>query len=75
VEGRLLKIIRDHDGEVLSLAWGEVLVSGCADGKVRELDPESATARVVRTHDDWVTSVVLSGRRVISADASGRVER
>lgn len=46
--GRLVKIIREHEGEVLCLAWGEILVSACADGKLRALD--WVEARVSREH-------------------------
>lgn len=71
--GRLVRIIRGHEGEVLDLAWGEgALVSSSADGKVRVLDPTSAST--LREHDAgaWVPAVALLGREIVAAAADLR---
>lgn len=74
---RLLKIVREHGGEILAVAWrGDEVLSGCADGKVRRIDVERAAVRdVVRDHGDWVEAIAVSGETIASADAGGSVSR
>ena len=73
--GRLMKIIREHDGEVLDVLWNEDgLYSACADGRVRELDEVQAKVRrQLGTHDDWVERLGSYGGVLVSQDAAGRV--
>lgn len=75
--GRLMKIIREHDGEVLDVLWNEHgLFSACADGQVRELD--DVQAKVVRTldgHGDWVERLGSFAGMLASQDAGGAVRQ
>ncbi len=75
--GRLMKIIREHDGEVLDVLWNEHgLYSSCADGVVRELDDVQAkVARELGVHDDWVERLASFGGLLVSQDAGGGVSQ
>ena len=71
--GRLVRIVRDHEGVVLDLAWSErALASACSDGKVRLIAPDDARVeKVLEGHADWVNALCPAGPRLYSADASG----
>jgi len=71
--GRLVRIVRGHDGAVLDLAWtAQHVVSACADGKVRFIAPDDVTIeRVLEGHADWVNAVCPAGDVVWSGAASG----
>ena len=73
--GRLLKIIRGHEGTVTDLAWqSDRLWSACADGKGRRLDVEAASvAETVDRGADWLHAVCVAGDRVIFGPASGEL--
>ncbi|MHC4377624.1 MAG: WD40 repeat domain-containing protein [Planctomycetota bacterium] len=75
--GRLMKIIREHDGEVLDVLWNEHgLYSSCADGRVRELDDVQAQVkRELEVHDDWVERLGSFGELLVSQDAAGDVRQ
>jgi WD40 repeat protein len=71
--GRLVRIIRGHEGTVLDLCWtGDALVSACSDGKIRLLSTEDATiVKVLEGHGDWVNALCPAGDRLYSGAASG----
>lgn len=71
--GRLVRIIRDHDGAVLDLAWtSRNVVSACADGRIRLIAPDDVTIeRVLEGHGDWVNAVCSAGDGLYSGAASG----
>ena len=73
--GRLVRIVRDHEGTILDLAWtAEHLVSASSDGKLRLIAPDDAKIdRVLEGHADWVNAVCPAGARLWSGDASGRL--
>ena len=75
--GRLMKIIREHDGEVLDVLWNEHgLFSSCADGRVRELDDVQAKVkRELELHDDWVERLGSFAGLLVSQDAAGAVRQ
>ena len=66
--GRLVRIVRDHEGAILDLAWtAGGLISACADGKVRLINAENATIkRVLHDHGDWVNALCPAGPDVYS---------
>lgn len=75
-QGRLLKIIRGHEGTITDLDWKADLWSACADGKGRRLDVENASiGEVVETGADWLQAVRIAGDRVVLAPASGELIR
>jgi WD40 repeat protein len=73
--GRLVRIVREHEGTILDLAWtAEHLVSASSDGKVRFIAADDVTIeRVLEGHADWVNAVCPAGGRLWSGDASGRL--
>jgi len=73
--GRLVRIVRDHEGTVLDLAWtSRHLVSACSDGKVRLIASDDVTIEKVHAeHRDWVNALCAVGDRIHSGDASGRL--
>ena len=73
--GRLVRIVKGHEGTLLDLAWGEAgLVSASSDGKVRLISVEEAKVeRELGGHGDWVNAVAQAGPAVWSGDASGRL--
>ncbi|QDU67901.1 WD40 repeat domain-containing protein [Engelhardtia mirabilis] len=75
--GRMRRIIRDHGGAVLCLIWSEdELLSGCADGAVRALDPLRARVdSVLRRHDDWIRGMARVDGALVTIDASGVLKR
>ena len=75
--GRLVRIVRGHDGAVLDLAWTpRSIVSACADGKVRFIAPDDVTIeRVLEGHGDWVNAVCPAGEVIFTGAASGPLHR
>jgi len=73
--GRLVRIVKGHDGTVLDLAWTpRNIVSACSDGKVRFLAPDDVTIeRELPGGGDWVNALCVAGDRLYSGDASGRL--
>jgi len=73
--GRLVRIVRGHDGAVLDLAWtARHVVSASSDGKVRLIAPDDVTIeRVFEGPGDWVNALCPAGDRLFSGDASGRL--
>ncbi|MBL9128706.1 MAG: WD40 repeat domain-containing protein [Verrucomicrobiales bacterium] len=77
--GRMVRIVRGHPGQILSLAWmpdGTSLISGGTDGVLRAIDGGSdSILGEVHDHDDWIYAVAVGpdGSRIASADASGAV--
>jgi WD40 repeat protein len=73
--GRLVRIVKGHDGTVLDLAWtARNVVSACSDGKVRFIAPDDVT--IEREFDgagDWVNALCPAGDRLYGGDASGRL--
>lgn len=71
--GRLVRIVKGHDGTVLDLCWTEKhLVSASADGKVRLIAPDDVTILRTVESGDWVTSLAPAGSRIHAGDAGGR---
>ena len=72
--GRLVRIVRGHEGAVLAVAFTENhIASGSADGKVRLIDRESdAVLKVLEGHTEWVVGLAASESGLVSADWSGR---
>lgn len=71
--GRLVRIIREHEGTVLDLAWTDRhLVSACADGRVRLIAPDDVRIeKALEGHGDWVNAVCPAGDSLLSGAASG----
>jgi len=72
--GRLVRIVKGHDGTILDLAWTEKhLVSASADGKIRLIAPDDVT--ILKTVDgpgDWMNAVA-AGSKIFAGDAAGRL--
>ena len=73
--GRLVRIVRGHEGAVLDLAWtARNVVSASADGKVRFISPDDVTIeRELDGPGDWVNALCPAGDRLFAGDASGRL--
>ncbi len=73
--GRLVRIVRGHDGAVLDLVWtSRNVVSASSDGKVRFIAPDDVTIeRELEGTGDWVNALCPAGDRLYSGDASGRL--
>jgi WD40 repeat protein len=73
--GRLVRIVRGHEGTVLDLVWTPThVVSASSDGKVRFIAPDDVTIeREVPGSGDWVNALCAAGNRLYSGDASGRL--
>ncbi len=70
--GRLVRIVKGHDGTVLDLAWTTAgIVSACSDGKVRWIAPDDITIRREEDHGDWVNALCPAGDVLYSGAASG----
>ncbi len=71
--GRLVRIVRGHEGAVTDLAWTEKhLVSASSDGLVRLIAPDDVTIEKVHEgHGDWVHAVCPAGDLLYSGAASG----
>lgn len=66
VIGRLVRIVKGHDGAVLDLVWTDAhLVSAASDGKVRFIAPDDVTIeREVDAGADWVHALGWDGSRI-----------
>lgn len=73
--GRLVRIVRGHEGTVLDLAWTPTrLVSACSDGKVRFIAADDVTIeRELQASSDWVNALGPAGDRLYCGDAAGRL--
>jgi WD40 repeat protein len=73
--GRLVRIVKGHDGTVLDLTWTpRHVVTACSDGKVRFLAPDDVTIeRELDGPGDWVNAVCAAGDRLYCGDAAGRL--
>ena len=71
--GRLVRIVRGHDGPVLDLAWTpRSVISASSDGKVRFIAPDDVTIeRELDGPGDWVNALCPVGERLFSGDAAG----
>jgi len=73
--GRLVRIVKGHEGAVLDLAWTEKhLVSASSDGKVRLIAPDDVSIlKSLEISGDWINTVVAAGPRLRAGDAAGRL--
>jgi len=73
--GRLVRIVRGHEGAVLDLAWTATnVVSACSDGKVRFIAADDVTIeREIELGSDWVNALCPAGDRVYAADSAGHL--
>ncbi|HUF61400.1 MAG TPA: WD40 repeat domain-containing protein [Verrucomicrobiales bacterium] len=77
--GRMIRIVRHHEGPVLALAWaadGASLFSAGKEGIIRRIDGGSdRIQRQWHAHDDWIYALALSpdGTTLASGDWSGNV--
>lgn len=73
--GRLVRIVRGHEGAVLDLAWtGRNVISASSDGKVRFISPDDVTIeRELDGPGDWVNALCPVGDRLFAGDAAGRL--
>jgi WD40 repeat protein len=73
--GRLVRIVREHEGTVLDLVWTATnVVSACSDGKVRFMATDDVTVeRTVDAGGDWVNALCPAGSTLYWGDASGRL--
>ncbi|HVE42074.1 MAG TPA: WD40 repeat domain-containing protein [Planctomycetota bacterium] len=74
--GRLVRIVKGHDGTVLDLAWTpRHIVSACSDGKVRWMATDDVTIeRELQGPGDWVNALCPAGERLYAGDAEGRLQ-
>lgn len=73
--GRLVRIVRGHEGAVLDLVWTpRQVISAAGDGKVRFIAPDDVTIeRELDAGGDWVNALCPAGDRLFSGDAAGRL--
>ncbi len=73
--GRLVRIVRGHEGAVMDLVWTPThVVSACSDGKVRFIAPGDVTIeRVIDAGGDWVNALCPAGDTLYWGDAQGRL--
>jgi WD40 repeat protein len=77
--GRMVRIIRQHQGSIFALAFapdGKMLYSAGKEGIVRGLDPDSDTILAHwPAHDDWIYALAVSpdGKMLASGDWAGKV--
>lgn len=77
--GRMVRIIRGHDGPVFALAYhpeGARLFSAGKEGVIRTLDADSdQILHQWQAHGDWIYALAMSpdGRRLASGDWAGKV--
>jgi len=73
--GRLVRIVKGHDGTVLDLAWTlRNIVSACSDGRVRFIAPDDVTIeREIEGPGDWVNALCPAGDHLYAGDAAGRL--
>lgn len=73
--GRLVRIVRGHEGTVLDLAWTATnVVSACSDGKVRFIAADDVT--IVREVDagGWVNALCPAGDTLWWGTSAGRLD-
>ena len=77
IRGRLVRIIRKHEGAVLDLAWTEKhLISACSDGKIRLIASYGVKIEeVLEGHGDWVNALCPLGARLYSGAATGPLRK
>jgi WD40 repeat protein len=73
--GRLVRIVKGHEGAVLDLAWtASHVVSAASDGKIRFISPDDVTIeRELDGPGDWVNALCPAGDRLFAGDAAGRL--
>jgi WD40 repeat protein len=77
--GRMVRIIRQHEGPVFALAFapdGRALFSAGQEGIVRELDPDSDTVQTQwAARGDWIYALAVApdGRSIATGDWAGNV--
>ena len=73
--GRLVRIVKGHEGAVLDLAWTpRNVISASSDGKVRFISPDDVTIeRELDGPGDWVHALCPVGDRLFVGDAAGRL--
>ena len=77
--GRMVRIVRRHEGRVLALAYapdGARLFSAGAEGVIRVIDADSdAILGEWAAHDDWVHALAVSpdGKWLATGDWAGNV--
>ncbi len=77
--GRMVRIVRQHEGPVFALVWsrdGTALFSAGKEGIIRCFDGASDTLQTQwRAHEDWIYALALSpdGGTLASGDWSGKV--
>jgi len=73
--GRLVRIVRGHEGAILDLTWtARNVISASSDGKVRFISPDDVTIeRELDGPGDWVNALCPAGDRLYAADAAGRL--
>lgn len=77
--GRMVRIIRKHQGPILCLAWmpdGSALFSAGTEGVLRRLDAASDEVLAEwRGSEDWILTLAIrpDGTHLASGDASGEV--
>jgi WD40 repeat protein len=77
--GRMVRIVRGHEGAVFALAWavdGSVLYSGGQEGIVRRIDGGSdEILESWPAHDDWIYALAMSpdGTCLATGDWQGNV--
>lgn len=63
--GRLVRIVRGHEGTVLDLAWtASNVVSACSDGRVRFIAPDDVTIDQTVDVGGWVYALCPAGDRL-----------
>ena len=77
--GRMVRIVRQHEGPVFALVWSTdatAFFSAGKEGIIRRIDAASDTIQAAwRAHDDWIYALATSsdGNTLASGDWSGTV--
>ena len=77
--GRMVRIVRGHEGPVFALAYsadGTQLFSGGKEGVIRVIEGDSdQVLHQWQAHEDWIYSLAISpdGKRLVSGDWKGSV--
>ena len=78
--GRMVRIVRKHEGAILALVWapdGKSIYTAGAEGLLRKVaaDSDEITGSW-KAHDDWIHAMAMSpdGRMLATGDASGSVK-
>jgi WD40 repeat protein len=80
INGELLSELKGHSKEVTSVKFsddGQKLVSGCADGNIKEWDAKSKTEiRTIKAHEGWTRSVAYNynGTLIASGGDDGKIQ-